>query len=136
MRYATGGMVKATPASRTPSHVSIGIDEVGRNVSERRQHEAALPHARMRNREVVASSTRVLSDEQDVDVEGARAPTLCAFTRRELLDLLTPMQELVGIEIRLDRDDRVEVRVLRRSADGRGLVDARDRDHTRRRERA
>ena len=81
----------------------------------------------MRNREVGIVGAPVV-DEQHIDVERPRSPSLRAFARRELLDQLTLVEQLVRVEVGLDRDDRVQVRVLRRAADRRGLVHARHRD--------
>src|SRR4051794_7661822 len=101
-----------------------GIDEVGCNVTQRSEHESAFPHTRVRDREIVGLHTRPVGEEQDVDVQGAWSPTLCSLPRGKFLDLLTAMQQLGGLEVRLDRDDCIEVRILWRSSDRCGLVHA------------
>ena len=56
----------------------IGVDQIGGNVTQRRQHEAPFPHAGMRDHEVAGVEPNVVV-QQDVDVEGARSPTFAAF---------------------------------------------------------
>ena len=119
---------KVTPASRTPSHVASASTRLGRDVAQRRQHEPPLPHARVRNREVGVVERHVV-DEQARRRRACADPNARPRARRELLDPLATAQQRMRIEIGLDRDDRVEVRVLRRAADRCGLVDARHRDH-------
>ena len=69
------GMRNVTAASRTPSHAAAGVDQRGRDVAQRRQHEPALPHPRVRHREIGIVEPQVVV-QQDVDVERARAPAL------------------------------------------------------------
>jgi hypothetical protein len=63
-----------------------------------------------------------VADQEDVDIEGSRPPSLAPHALRLGLQAVSKLQELVGAERRLDGHDRVQVVGLRRSTDGRGLV--------------
>src|SRR5207253_9557962 len=75
----------------------------------------------MRNHEVGLVEFLV-SDEQDVDVQRARAPPLQPDPPGSCLEPLGNLEELGRGECRIEGDDRVQIVRLRRSADGSGLV--------------
>jgi hypothetical protein len=99
-----------------------GRREVGREVGERRHHEAPLPQARVGHHEVGLVDHQV-ADEQHVDVERARPPALAPdATGRRLQPPAHPEQvprRPAGVELH----DGVQVRPLPGgAADGGGLV--------------
>ena len=102
-------------------------------VGERHEHERPLGHPGVRHLEVGLVDPLV-ADEQHVDVERPRAPPDGAHPVAVGLE---PLRELAaaraGVEVGVDRHDRVEVVVLGRATDRRGLVDRRHRRRPRRR---
>src|SRR3954453_4312865 len=100
----------------------VGVDELRRDVAQRGQHEAALPHARVRQHQFSRVDLQVV-DEQQIDVERPRSPAFGAYATGAFFDQLALVEQLEWLELGVDRDDCVEVRILRRSADRRGLVD-------------
>ena len=63
---------RAPPAPRRRSGRSRGSRSVGRDLGERREHEAPLPHARMRQRRAAACRSVRSSEQQEIEVERAR----------------------------------------------------------------
>src|SRR5579872_304150 len=96
--------------------------EVGSHLLERGEHEGPLPHAGVREGELRALDGVVTGDEE-VDVEGAGAVAHRPHPAGLLLEALGLGEEVVRGEVRFEADDEVEVLVLRRAADGVGLVE-------------
>jgi hypothetical protein len=73
-----------------------------------------------------------IAGEQDVHIEGSGPPPFPADATRGGLQPVAKAQELAGCEAGVQFHDGVEMIVLTRwAADGLGLVQGRDRNHTR-----
>ena len=79
----------------------------------------------MRNDEIGIVEHEVVVQE-DVDVERARTPAFDANASSFLLQIVRPIEQRVRFEPGGDSDNGVQERVLLGTADGIGLVDARD----------
>jgi len=66
------------------------------------------------------------AEEQQVDVQGARAETRCPPSACSQLESLCQPQELPGIQPRFGQQCRVEIRGLGQGGDRVGAVDGRD----------
>ena len=135
--YASDGSDNVTPASRTPSHVASASTRSG---ATSRSGASTKPRSHMRGcgtvrSGVVDAARRRTSSTSTSSVRGphrSHAHALGALPRSRG----TARSSSCGSRLGVDRDDRVQVRVLRRPADRRGLVHARDRDHVDARRRA
>ena len=106
----------------------VGVDEVGGEVGERGEHEAALPHPRVRHLQVGLVDLLAL-DPEDVDVEGPRSPALEPHPRRRRLQPPALGEQAAGVEVGVELDDQVEEGALLGPADRVGLVHGRHGHH-------
>lgn len=102
--------------------------QLGSDVGQGRENEAALPHARMRDHEIGFVEPGI-ADEQDVDIEGPGPPPLMADPTGVGLEPLSELEQLPRREIGLECDDSVEELPLLRPTDRFGHVHARQRDN-------
>ena len=132
----TGSTTLPPLRARLPTSRSA-VDEAGRDIAERCEHEAALPHPRVRDREVGRRRSRSRRTSK-TSTSSVRGPQRSARTRvRRPLELVARVEQRVRIELGVDRDDRVEVRVLRRARrPARSRTRARPRRPSTRRRRA
>src|SRR5215475_6341007 len=109
----------------------LRVHDLRRQLGERQEDEPTLVHLGMRNLERPLVDD-VLIEEQDVEIDDARAPALPldALAAHGLLDGLQLLEQDLGLEIGLDLDDAVDeprLRVAERLAlvEGRCAYDAR-----------
>ena len=95
--------------------------DVRRDVAQGAEDEVALVHAGMGDGEVGFIDDEVVVEE-DVEVEGARAPALAADSAGGLFDVAEVGEQVAGGEGGVERDGGVEVGVLAGRADGFGFV--------------
>ena len=102
----------------------VGEHRVRKEFEEREQDEGSFVHPGMRNGERSVGDGQAV-DEEDVDVDGARAPADLAGAAELGFDTVTCGEEIVRLEIGADLDDDVQEVVLLGTAHGIGLPNAR-----------
>ena len=120
------------PRLGRPSHVAPASTRSG---ATSRSGASTKPRSHMRGCGIVRSGRRsATSSYSSTSTSSVRGPHRSARTRSRvrLAARGRRASSCVRVEVGVDRDDRVQVRVLRRPADRRGLVDARHRDDARR----
>ena len=122
------GRLNVTAASMHAFPGRRGRDQVGGDVAQRRQNEPALPHPGVRHREIGIVDVRRRRTGAGRRRACAAPTARRAHAARRLRSRCASASNACGSQRRVDGDDRVEERVLRRTADGSGLVDARNRD--------
>ena len=121
---ATGPIDLREPVSdRPPLHLKLRID-----VGKRHQYKGALRHPRMRNLQMLRINDPI-TEGQDVDVDGPRAPTLDTNPFHRPLDLETGSQQFLRLEKRLDRRTGIVEIGLVRLAPGRRAIETRNGGH-------
>ena len=121
----TDGADMADDAVRVVARDQSG--EGGIELEQRRHHEVAVVHAGMRNGQL-GLIDRLVAKQQYIDVERPRAPVDHPNAIGCRFQLLGSGQQRSRGLGGLDRDDDVEEVVLRRPANGVGLIDSRDRN--------
>ncbi len=104
---------------------AAGEKEVGGERGEGGEDEGSLEHARVRERQTVVVEAKV-AEEEDVKIEGARAPTFAADAAMLLFDGETEIEKGVRRKGGVDTRDGVEKSVLTGGADGSGLENGGD----------
>jgi hypothetical protein len=116
--------VEATNRSHARPHIvaETAPYNLRREVSQRYEHETALPHPRVGYPEIREVNYEV-ADEQYVDVERPRPPPEASFPPSRGLRSPGRLQQIEGCGVSPQFGDRVEVRALSgRAAHGRCLV--------------
>ena len=97
------------------------MHEVGQDLGERLEHEAAQVQPRVRQHRGRAVAPQ-RAHEQDVHVDRARPVGLAAHAAELQLDGQAGVEQLLGREVRLSGGDRVQEEALRRPAHRLGQV--------------
>ncbi len=101
---------------------------VGCDLSQRLQHEAAPMHCRMRQAEVGRRKNRI-PEQQEVDVDNARAFRLRTLSSHFLLDLKHSREEISRRQIRTQRYSAIEEPGLRGELNGLSFIERGNGDY-------
>ena len=101
------------------------MPDLGRNLRQRHEHESALGHERVRDRQLGRVQHQIVV-EQDVHVDQARAVAEGSQPPHALLNLLDKAQQLVRRKLRSGPAGDVDEGRLLGVADRSGLVAGRD----------
>ena len=102
---------------------------VGCNLGQGFQHEAALVHGGMGNRQSGRVHTGV-AEKQNVDIDGARPLWLDASPTHSLLDFENSLQQLVGRHVCVEGEGAVQEPWLIGELDGFGFIERRCGGHS------
>ena len=111
------GGIRAAGEELAHGEAERGVDEAGRDLGQRLEHEAPLVQARVGNHEA-GSIAPLVPEEQDVDVDRARAVPLRAHAPHLALGGEARLEERLGTERRLSLRRQVQEPALGRPPHG------------------